>query len=194
MNKIVCCIVIVAIILGIGGSVYAESLYKAEAAKSPYADKKAVKVGDIVTVVIVESATSSQSASTDAKKDSELSADAGVGSLLNKLPALSHSSGDSLKASGATSRTSRFTATMTATITKITESGNYEISGSHFVQTNAEKEEIKLTGTIRPQDVGTDNTVYSSCIADAKITHSGSGAISGRQKEGLIGKIFRILF
>jgi flagellar L-ring protein precursor FlgH len=186
--------IILAIILGIAGSACAESLWQPEAVKSQYADKRAANVGDIVTVIIVETATSSQSASTDAKKDSSISTDGGVGPILKNLPSLSYGGGDSMKASGSTTRTSKFTTTMTATVTKVTESGNLEIEGSRFVQTNKEKEEVKLTGVIRPQDVTTDNTVLSSCIADAKITHVGSGPIGSRQKEGLIGKIFKILF
>jgi flagellar L-ring protein precursor FlgH len=175
-------------------SACAESLWQPEAAKSQYADKRAAKVGDIVTVLIVETATSSQSASTNAKKDSSLSTDGGAGTLLKNIPALSYGGGDSMKASGATTRTSTFTTTMTATITKINDNGNMQIEGSRFVQTNAEKEEVKLSGIIRPQDITTDNTVSSACIADAKITHVGSGAISSRQKEGIISKIFKILF
>ncbi|MCE5323113.1 flagellar basal body L-ring protein FlgH [bacterium] len=187
-------ITVLALILVLGASACAESLWQPESAKSQYADKRASKVGDIVTVLIVETATSSQSASTNAKKDSSLSTDGGTGTLLKNIPAISYSGGDSVKASGNTTRTSTFTTTMTATITKILDNGNFQIEGSRFVQTNAEKEEVKLSGVIRQQDITTDNTVSSTCIADAKITHVGSGAISSRQREGIISKIFKILF
>lgn len=179
-----------------GSAAYGESLWKdpKSAQTSAYADKKAAKVGDIVTILIVESAVSSQQASTDAKKDSQIKAGPGVGPLLEKIPLFKYSGGDSLKSSGSTTRSTKLTAKMTATVTKIDESGNLEIEGARIVQTNREKEQIKLTGKIRPQDIEPDNTVLSTYIADASITHSGTGPIGSRQKEGLIGKIFKILF
>lgn len=187
-------ITILALVLAMAGSVCAESLWQPEATKSQYSDKRAAKVGDIVTILIEETATSSLSASTDTSKDTSLSTDAGVGPILKNIPALSYGDSDSSSASGSTSRTSKFTTTMTATITKVDNNGNFEIEGSRFVQTNTEKEEIKLKGTIRPQDISVENTVPSTCIADAKITHVGNGPIGSRQKEGIISKIFRIIF
>lgn len=83
---------------------------------------------------------------------------------------------------------------MTARVVGIDAAGNLEIEGTKSVQTNKENEEIKLTGIIRPQDIAPDNTVPSTCIANAKITHAGSGPVGSRQKEGLISKIFKILF
>ncbi|MEN6582625.1 MAG: flagellar basal body L-ring protein FlgH [Armatimonadota bacterium] len=180
--------------MAVSSPITAESLWKPQETKSQLADKKAAKVGDIVTVVIVESSTSSQKASTDTKKDSSVEAGPGVGPLLDRVPLFSYGGGDSMSASGSTSRSSNFTAKMTATITKVNENGTMELEGTRFVQTNKEKEEIKLSGTIRPQDIATDNSILSTYVADAKITHVGSGPIGSRQKEGLIGKIFKILF
>lgn len=172
----------------------AESLWPAKQSKSIYADKRAFKVGDLVTVIIVESAVSSSSASTNTKKDSELETGPGVGPLLEKIPLFKYSGGDKIKASGATTRSSKFVAKMTARVVGIDAAGNLEIEGTKSVQTNKENEEIKLTGIIRPQDIAPDNTVLSTYIANAKITHAGSGPVGSRQKEGLISKIFKILF
>lgn len=177
-----------------GSPTAGESLWPADENKSVCADRKAHKVGDVLTVVIVESATSSSSASTETSKDSKLQAGPGTGPVLDKIPLLKLSGGDQMKADGSTTRTSKFVAKMTAKVTKIDANGNLEIEGTKKVQTNKESEEIKLTGTIRPQDIQPDNTVLSTAMADAQITHSGTGPIGSRQKEGLISKILRILF
>lgn len=178
----------------VAGSALAESLWPADSTTSMCSDRKAVKVGDVLTVVIVESATSSSTASTDAKKNSKTDVSPGVGPWIRNIPGFQIGGGDELKASGSTSRATTFSAKMTVTVKKINANGNFEIEGTRFVQTNRDKEEIKLTGVVRPQDIATDNTVLSSSIADAKITHTGSGPVSSRQKEGLITKILRILF
>lgn len=109
------------LLLATAGSVGAESLWSES--KTPtgsmYADKKAVKVGDIVTIIINESAVSSQQASTDTKKDSSLKTGPGIGPLLKKIPAFSYSGGDSIKASGSTTRSMSLTTRMSAVVTKV---------------------------------------------------------------------------
>lgn len=190
--KLACVAVVVAIILS--SALFAESLWKPDSNASLYADKKASKVGDVLTVLIVESATSSSSASTDAKKNTKTEVGPGTGPLIENIPLFSYEGGDQLKASGSTSRTSKFVAKMTVTVKRITESGNFEVEGTRVVQTNRDKEEIKLTGIVRPQDISSDNTVYSTAIADAKITYTGTGPVSSRQKEGFITKLLRVLF
>ena len=194
MNRfIVFTCIILALAFGIAS---AESLWSE--AKTPtgsmYSDKKASKVGDVVTIIIEESAISSQRASTDAKKDSSLKAGPGVGPLLKGIPLFEYSGGDNLKASGSTTRSSAFVTRMSAVITKVCENSDLEIEGTRMVATNKEKAEVKLTGTIRKQDISPDNTIPSAYIANAQITHVGTGPIGSRQKEGLISRIFKILF
>ena len=88
-----------------GSPTAGESLWPADENKSVCADRKAHKVGDVLTVVIVESATSSSSASTETSKDSKLQAGPGTGPVLDKIPLLKLSGGDQMKADGSTTRT-----------------------------------------------------------------------------------------
>jgi flagellar L-ring protein precursor FlgH len=145
-------------------------------------------------VINVESATASSSASTDAKKDSKSQINAGEGPLLSNVPLIKWGGGDSMNASGGTSRTSKFVARLTATVKRVDAGGNLEIEGARTVQTNKEKEEIQLTGTIRRSDIDADNSILSTYIANAAIRYVGNGPIGSRQKDGLLSKIFRIFF
>ena len=173
----------------------AESLWaSADKPSSIYTDVRAGKVGDVLTVIIVESATSTSSASTDTSKNGSAAVTPGVGPILKNIPALQYSNKDSMTATGTTSRNMSFTTRMTVKITKVNENGNFEVQGTRQVQTNKETEEIKLTGTIRPQDIATDNTVLSTSIADAKITHQGNGPVGSAQRLGIITRLLRILF
>jgi flagellar L-ring protein precursor FlgH len=173
---------------------YAESLWQPQSANSPFSDKRAAKVGDIVTVIIVESATATSSASTDAKKDSKSQINAGQGPILSNVPAITWGGGDSMAASGTTSRTSKFVGKVSATVKKVRDNGDLEIEATRTVQTNKEKEEICLTGTVRRADIAADNSILSTYVADASITYIGNGPIGSRQKEGLLSKVFRIFF
>ncbi len=90
-------IALTAIVLATATAATAESLWKPDSSESQFCDKRAAKVGDIVTIVIVESATSTSSASTDTKKATSLQAGPGIGPILSKIPALGYSDNDSVQ-------------------------------------------------------------------------------------------------
>ena len=174
-------------------SAYANSLFP-PAGANMFVDLKACKVGDVVTVLVVESSSTSQAASTSIDKKLEHANDVGVGAIIKNIPAIEFSSAQKGAANGSTSRTSSFTAKITATVTKVLPNGNLEIEATRAVSTNSERQQIRLTGTVRQQDIAPDNTVLSTYLADAKIESTGKGPIGDRQKEGLISKLLRFLF
>jgi flagellar L-ring protein FlgH len=50
-----------------------------------------------------------------------------------------------------------------------------------------------VSGVVRSYDVGPDNTVLSSRIADGEVRIDGHGTVSDRQKPGLFQRIFDFL-
>ena len=158
-------------------------------------DGKARRVGDIVTIIITETASASKQAATATGRSSELSAGIpafmglqGAGVLTNNLGDLSKlidaSASSKFDGSGSTSRKESLTATITAKIIDVLPSGNLKIEGKRNVKVNSEDQIVTVRGTIRQRDISPDNTINSSYIADAQITYSGEGVISDRQKPG----------
>jgi flagellar L-ring protein precursor FlgH len=156
-------------------------------------DLKARRKGDMVTVVISEQASASKEATTSTKKDSSISA--GIPNFmglettavknwmdLNKL--LNASSGTKFDGAGSTTRKENLTATITATVVDVLPTGNLRIAGRRNVKVNNEDQIILLEGTVRPRDISRENIISSSLIADARITYSGKGIVSDRQKPG----------
>lgn len=172
---------------------YANSLWPASGG-SIFTDLKAHQVGDVVTVLVVESSSTSQQASTGYDKKLDHKNDAGVGSIIKNIPAFDFTSGQKASSSGTTARTSNFTAKITATVTKVLPNGNLVIEASRTISTNTEHQQIKLTGTVRPQDVQPDNSVLSTYLADASIESTGKGPIGDRQKDGLISTLLKFIF
>ncbi len=175
-------------------SLFAESLWKPTSSTGLFTDIKARQVGDVVTVLIVESSSTTQKASTDYDKKLDHKSDAGIGSLISKIPPFDFTSAQKGGASGSTSRTSNFSAKITATVIKVLPNGNLVIEATRGISSNSEKQQIKLTGTVRQQDIAPDNTVLSTYLADAQIDNSGKGPIGDRQKEGIISKLLKFLF
>jgi flagellar L-ring protein precursor FlgH len=174
--------------------------------RGPFGDlfvlPKARRVGDIVTVKIVESSSATNQANTVTERDSSLSAsidaflgleqkylntahpDYDAGRNFNPFGAIRGGMASEFDGSGATSRSGDLTAFMTARVTEVLPGGNLRIEGSREVEVNNEKQLISLSGFVRVRDIAPDNVVLSTFISDARIAYSGEGDIDDRQRPG----------
>jgi flagellar L-ring protein precursor FlgH len=164
---------------------------------SLYNDKKALKTDDILTVMIVESAKAGSESGTNTNKQNNISVqgEAGTGAL-KFIPALGASAGNTVGYDGkaGTSREGSLVAKISARVVQVLDNGNLVIDGSKVVEINDEKEIIKISGIVRPQDIEANNIVYSYNVADAQITYSGKGTVHTGERPGLIARIFNWIF
>ena len=165
-----------------------------------FINPKARRVGDIVTVNIIESASASNNATTDTSRKSSLSG--GMDSFLgyerqfsnpkhqfNPFGTIAGDLESEFAGSGSTQRSGKLTASITARVTDIFPNGNMKIFGSREIMVNNERQFITLSGIIRPPDISPDNIVLSTYISDAKIVYSGAGIINDRQGPGWLARI-----
>ena len=157
-----------------------------------YADRKALRVGDIITIRVIENASANNAADTDLSRTSSI--EAGFSTFFGKQKFLNlfklgddlvkSTSDNSNKGSGATTREGQLTATITAVVKQVMPNGNLVIQGTRAVAVNHEEQYITITGVIRPLDVSRDNVVLSSQVADANIAIGGSGVVADKQRSG----------
>ena len=171
--------------------------------KSPYSAPKALLVGDIITILIEETTKAASAADTNTSKKSGL--DANIDTNWSQVASALTSRGQNKAAGkfsadadysgkGATNRSSIVKATVSVIVKKILPNGNLLIQGDHHVNVNDETETISIEGVIRPEDITGDNTIYSSQIADAKISIKGSGTVGSKQAPGILSKLFDWMF
>lgn len=158
-----------------------------------FSDFRANKIGDILTIRIVESSKGNKNASTKTAKDSSISTSVSAlfGIPTDRLTKGSVGAEFSEKndGSGSTSRSSDLSAVMTAKVIDVLPNGNLVIDGKREVVVNNESQQISINGIIRPEDIGHGNTILSSYIADAKITYTGNGIIGDKQRVGWLVRI-----
>lgn len=162
-----------------------------------FSDHRAMNIDDIVTVLVVESAKAGSESGTTTSKENSMGVQGSGGSgALRMIPGFNLSGGSKVDydGKGGTSRTGTLNATISARVVRVLDNGNLVIEGSKVVEINDEKEIIKLTGIVRPQDVRKDNIVYSSSIADAQITYAGRGVANTGQRPGFLARFLNWIF
>jgi len=172
----------------------ADSLWPKDVSHSLFADAKTKTVGDLITVLIAETTTATQQAASDFKKDVSHKNAAGLGSILGLIPKIEFSSAQDGAAAGQTTMSANLLTKITATVVGFTPAGNPMLAAAKTIVTNGEKQEVKLSATVRTEDISTDNTVLSTSLADVQITYTGKGPVGDRQHEGIISKLIKYIF
>ncbi len=177
-----------------------------EQAMDLYKDNRACRVGDIVTVEIVETSNGSKTARTKTERESGVAGGItqffGFEKWLSKKNANFTPSSNSLKVDlqndfegkGTTERNSTVTATISARVINVTMEGNLVLQGYREIRVNNETQFIILTGLVRPQDISPENSIQSTKIADARIEYSGTGVLSDKQQPGWLARGVDILW
>jgi flagellar L-ring protein precursor FlgH len=161
---------------------------------SLFADNKARRVGDTLTILISESASAASSAETKTSKTEGLNYGPGFGPLLHLIKNFGVSGNTNSDGIGSTNRSDQLTAQITVRVKQVMENGNLMVEGTRQVGMNAETQNITLSGIVRPQDVTYDNTISSALVADAQIKYNGKGPVGDKQHEGLITRLSKLLF
>lgn len=163
---------------------------------SLFSDQKANRVGDAITIIVVEASQASNDAQTSSSRESDLSLGASGSVGTSNIPQvdLNLGTGNSFKGAGSTRTTGMIRTKVSATIDSVLTNGNLMIKGSRKISINGEEQLIFIKGVVRSSDIMADNSVMSYNISEAEITLEGSGLIDSAQKPGWLTKLFHWLF
>jgi flagellar L-ring protein precursor FlgH len=165
-----------------------------------FEDRKAGRVGDILTVRLKEQTNASKNSATSTSKATEatLGNPTVFGRSLTKdgTPLFEGAlSGDqSFDGAGSSSQSNSLMGDITVTVVQRLPNGNLRIRGEKWVTLNQGREFIRLSGIIRPDDIEPDNSLDSYRIADAQITYSSKGVLAAANQMGFIARFFNSVF
>jgi flagellar L-ring protein precursor FlgH len=194
-------IVLIVLILAWGpGLLLANSLYPQYPQAgdgSIYTEVRAHRVGDLITILIEETNAATNAASSNTQKNANVAVGAGFGiwGQSNFIPTNTNNElgvgGEDYNAGqGTSNQSTTVTGEMTAKITEVLPDGNFLIHGTRDVEVNKDIQLMQVTGEIRPQDIGADNTILSSRIANARIIITGKGPDAEVAQPGILTRIF----
>lgn len=184
------CLVLAAAFATAAGPALADQLYTGGNWANIATDTKAKAVGDIVTVLIFEVATATNSVRTRSNRETSLTGEIGVGGI-DEGGSLGLRGG--FTGTGEVERKDRLAATMAAQVIEVLPNGDFVIAGRQDIDVNGEARVVEVRGQIRPFDISPDNTIPSSRLANAQINYDGKGYVSRSGKPGIINRIFSFL-
>jgi flagellar L-ring protein precursor FlgH len=181
-------------VLAVVGAAFLSSIVHAQDPNAPllerslFADRKATRVGDLLTVVITEVATATTTARTSTDKEDRIAGD--IHQPDERPWHLDLGFSNDFSGGGQVQRTGRLLGKLAVRVESVDTNGNLTIYGEQDIAVNNERQRIGLRGSVRSDDVAPDNTVPSWRIADAKIEFKGDGILARKQSPGLLSKIF----
>lgn len=156
------------------------SLYDEKNFRALAADVRAYRVGDALTVQIVENSAATAGADTGTRRKNEISAELGRAHV--PMVSVGVGLGGEFDGGGRTTRSGKLLAQLTVSVKEVLPNGDLQVAGEQLLLINDEQQRINVVGRVRPQDISESNTVLSSRLAEAKITYVGEGELAERQK------------
>ncbi|WPP00078.1 flagellar basal body L-ring protein FlgH [Pseudomonas sp. HR96] len=169
----------------------AGGLYRSGFSGSLLQDKRALRVGDILTIVLDESTQSSKSAGTSFGKSSK--AGIGVPTILGKPYANLESSANASRDFNGAAKSSQqntLRGSIAVTVHRVLPNGTLLIKGEKTLRLNQGDEYIRLAGLVRTDDINRFNQVSSQSVANARISYAGRGVLNDSNSAGWLTRFF----
>jgi len=181
-----------------------------------FADKRAKRVGDILTVVVNENVGMTNALNLTTNKQNSSQNAAGIegiaSNLVNQfvgnlpgllgkhfksppgvttptLPTLSVNGTNAFQGGGTITNNQTITARAAVQVIDVLPNGNLVIEGLREISFSKERQFASLHGIVRPYDIQPDNTVDSTNIAAAQIDIVSEGTLTDAQKKGWLLKL-----
>lgn len=174
------------------------ALYNPGTASFLFEDRRASRVGDLITVRLVENTQAQKKADTKIKKDDKTEIDPPL--IFGRAnPTIDGGkfgfetdieTTRDFKAESDSKQSNALTGTVTVMVTQVLPNGNLLVRGDKWVNINTGQEFVRISGIVRPQDVGPDNSVLSTRVANARIAYSGTGQMAEANSRGWLSRFF----
>lgn len=182
------------------------AIYQAGYAVSLFEDQRARRVGDLLTVQLVETTIASKEAKTNSKRENttttvnptifgstpqfDVPGIVPLASNRNNTLANSLSSTNDFKGTGDSSQKNSLTGTITVTVAEVMPNGYLMVRGEKLLTLNQGNESVRISGIVRPTDIRPDNSVLSTQIGNAQISYDGKGQVADANGAGWLARFF----
>lgn len=178
------------------------AIYRSDLAVSLFTDRKARRVGDVITIVLSERTSSTKSSKVGVDKDSNVSiagdsASTNNSTLLGTNPSFKNfnlptdlTGSRTFEGEADADQSNSLSGRISVTVAQVLPNGNLVVRGEKWMTLNRGDEYIRVSGIVRPDDISDENTLRSTQLANARITYSGTGEFADSQQMGWLSRFF----
>lgn len=155
-----------------------------------FGDQKASKVGDILTINLNETTTSTKANAASVTKSSSATIEnpTVLGQELRVDTTLPQQ-GTDFSGNASANQNNSLSGTISVTVYRAYPNGLLAVRGEKWLRLNQGDEYIRFSGVVRKQDISPNNTVESERVADARITYSGTGDVAAGSEQGWVSRL-----
>lgn len=160
-----------------------------------YEGSVARKVGDPLTIVLVENTQASKSSSSKLDSGSGFSLtppSTGALSLFKPTDA-SVSGARNFNGKGTADQSNSLSGEVSVTVVAVYPNNTMLVQGQKRVTLNRGDEFVQIKGIVRTADISADNRVLSTRVADARIAYTGKGDVARAGRQGWLGRFFSVI-
>ncbi|HLD64645.1 MAG TPA: flagellar basal body L-ring protein FlgH [Pseudomonas sp.] len=181
---------ILAFLLAMPLAASAQSLIDPDGYRSLTGDRRGHHLGEMLTVLVVESTSAQSAAGTGADSQTSIGGSADTNTSTNQFSLGIQGDTDG---AGQTSRRGQIRANVSVRIVEMLPEGLLRVSGEQLVTINDEQQQIRIGGLVRPDDISYENTVFSYRLAEAEIDIVGDGVVADAQKQNIFFRALKWL-
>lgn len=155
-------------------------------------DRRARRVGDLLTIRLVERIQAEKSIDQAGTRNSQRSIDLPDAAPFSRIDEGLFSGGttSSFTGSGSASQANRLSGEFTVTVVRLLPNGAMMVAGDRRIRLVRGEEQVQLTGIVRPEDIGPDNRIASTRVADARLRFTGTGEVANQARQGWLNRFF----
>jgi flagellar L-ring protein precursor FlgH len=174
------------------------AIYQAGQDVRLFENSVARRLGDTLTIRLVETMNAAKSSSTETSKSTGVEFPgptiAGRPVTANGVEILNNAleSDKSFSGEGSSRQSNSLFGDITVTVAHRWPNGNLLVRGEKWITINQGREFVRVSGIVRSVDISPDNTVLSTQIANARISYAGRGAINDANSPGLLSRFFNL--
>ncbi len=153
---------------------------------------RAADVGDLVTIVLAERTQGSVTNSSALDRNGSLGLAPPTSGPLSIFSASDAALGGntSFAGSGRSIQGNALSGEVTARVIEVLPGGQLRVEGTKHIRINRGNETVRVTGIARLTDIGRDNRILSTRLADPDIDYTGRGEIARASRQGWLQRFF----
>ncbi len=169
------------------------SIFQPDAGYAPLTSgARASRVGDVLTIVLVERTSATKSSSANTGRDGGIGLTPPVTGPLSffKPSDINMSGTQSFKGKGDAAQSNALSGELSVTVAQVFPNGTLFVRGEKQLTLNRGDENVQISGIVRAADISPDNRIASTRIADARILYTGKGEIARGSRQGWLQRFF----